>query len=97
MQAHRDFTTSRHDSMEISRGEASSAKAASAGAQAAARTCEHRQLIMRRTVLEAKLLAWRSGWIELDEFRIRKLRRELNKVLADLPAEDPLARSLMAD
>ncbi len=54
-----------------------------------------RPLIRRRTELEAKLLAWRSGWIRLDELRIRKLEKELEAVLAGLPDQDPLAQALI--
>lgn len=52
--------------------------------------------IRRRTELEAKLLAYRCGWLARDEIRIRKLERALLTVLAAIGRDDPMARDLIA-
>ena len=67
-----------------------------AAEKARARADDRRTLIRRRTDLEAKLLAWRSGWIDLDELRVRKLQRELHAVLTELQTKDTLARFLLS-
>lgn len=51
--------------------------------------------VRRRTEIEAKLLAYRSGWLPSDEIRIRKLTRELSEVLDYIGAADPLANQLI--
>ena len=51
--------------------------------------------VRRRTEIEAKLLAYRSGWLPSDEIRIRKLTRELSEVLDYIGAADPLAHQLI--
>jgi hypothetical protein len=51
--------------------------------------------VRRRTQIEAKLLAYRCGWLPSDEIRIRKLTRELSEVLDYIGAGDPLAQQLI--
>ena len=85
MQAHQNFTAPLRHRPD-----------APAGKKARARADDHRALIRRRTDLEAKLLAWRAGWIDLDELRVRKLQRELHAVLTELQTQDALARFLLS-
>ena len=58
---------------------------------------DHRQAIRLRTNLEAKLLAYRSGWLPFDEIKIRKLERELQIVLSVIGNEDTLACQLIGN
>ncbi len=51
--------------------------------------------IRRRSEIEAKLIAYRCGWLASDEIHIRKLTRELSEVLYFIGADDPLARQLI--
>ena len=46
-------------------------------------------LVALRTQLEAKLLAHRCGWQEMDDIRVKKLELALKAVLAELGAPDP--------
>ena len=55
---------------------------------------EPRAQIRLRLDLEAKLLAYRCGWLACDEIRIRKLQRDLGRML-DSAGEDQLARQLV--
>ncbi len=56
---------------------------------------DRRALVHRRSALEARLLAHQCGWRQLDEVRLRRLRRSLTGVLEALGGEDP-ARALLA-
>ena len=56
---------------------------------------DRRQLIRQRTELEARLLAYRCGWLSADEINIRKLKRALARVLGSLEGADPLAEELL--
>ena len=47
-----------------------------------------------RLDLEAKLLAYRCGWLACDEIKIKKLERDLGRIL-DSTGEDQLARQLI--
>jgi hypothetical protein len=47
-----------------------------------------------RLDLEAKLLAYRCGWLACDEIKVRKLERDLGRIL-DSAGEDQLARQLI--
>lgn len=51
--------------------------------------------VLRRSELEAKLLAYRCGWLARDEIKIRKLERELDRVLKQIGTDDALARRLI--
>ena len=51
--------------------------------------------VSRRSALEAKLLAHHCGWLQLDEIRVRKLRRDLARLLDEMGSDDPLARRLV--
>ncbi|MEJ2088276.1 MAG: hypothetical protein P8Y69_07345 [Gammaproteobacteria bacterium] len=53
------------------------------------------QAVHRRTALEAKLLAYRCGWLAPDEVRVRRLQRALERVLAEIGRDDPMARQLL--
>ena len=53
-------------------------------------------VVRRRSELEAKLLAYRCGWLARDEIRIRKLERELDLVLKRIGTDDALARRLIS-
>ena len=55
----------------------------------------NRALIQQRSELEARLLAYRCGWLELDEIKIRKLENALRQVLQMLGTDDVLARALL--
>ena len=46
-------------------------------------------LVALRTQLEAKLLAHRCGWQEIDDIRVKKLELALKAVLAELGSPDP--------
>lgn len=46
-------------------------------------------LVRRRSVLEAKLLAHRCGWLALDDIHQRRLERSLRSVLGALGKKDP--------
>lgn len=52
----------------------------------------HLVLVRRRSILEAKLLAHRCGWLTLDEIRQRRLERSLRSVLSALGKKDPADR-----
>ncbi|MGE0624692.1 MAG: hypothetical protein AB7I04_03575 [Pseudomonadales bacterium] len=54
-----------------------------------------RKLKRRRTSLEAKLLAYRIGWLAEDDASERKLQRDLRSVLSLLGNGDPLAATLL--
>ena len=54
-----------------------------------------RPALSRRSALEAKLLAHHCGWLQLDEIRVRKLRRDLARLLDEMGSDDPLARRLV--
>lgn len=56
---------------------------------------DSRAAIRLRSELEAKLLAYRCGWLSRDEIKIRKLERELARLLDELENEDPMARRLI--
>ena len=49
----------------------------------------------RRSELEAKLLAYRCGWLAPDEIRVRRLKRELALLLEETQADDAMARALL--
>jgi hypothetical protein len=49
----------------------------------------------RRSELEAKLLAYRCGWLAPDEIRVRRLKRELARLLEEIQADDAMARALL--
>ena len=51
--------------------------------------------VRRRGELEAKLLAYRCGWLASDEIHVRRLKRELARLLDESPADDRLARALL--
>lgn len=50
--------------------------------------------VRRRTELEAKLIAYRCGWLVGDEIRIRRLERELGRLLDEIGQDDPAHRLL---
>ena len=54
-----------------------------------------RALTQQRSELEARLLAYRCGWLELDEIKIRKLEKALRGVLHKLGTDDVLATALL--
>jgi len=54
-----------------------------------------RVLKRRRTALEAKLLAYRLGWLAGDDVRVRRLQRDLKTVLSLLPEGDSMAAALL--
>ena len=54
-----------------------------------------RAAMQRRTQLEAKLIAYRCGWLERDEIAIRKLERALDRVVREIGREDRMARALL--
>ena len=50
----------------------------------------------QRWELEAKLLAYRCGWLPFDEIKIRKLEHELTGVLTTNGIQDSLAEALIS-
>jgi len=54
-----------------------------------------RVLKRRRTELEAKLLAYRLGWLAEDDVHVRRLQRDLKTVLSLLPEGDSRAAALL--
>lgn len=55
---------------------------------------EHRDSTRQRLDLEAKLLAYRCGWLSFDEIKIRKLERQLKQLL-ESAGDDQMARNLI--
>jgi hypothetical protein len=53
-------------------------------------------VVRQRSELEAKLLAYRCGWLARDEIKIRKLQRELDQILKQIGTDDALARHLLS-
>ena len=49
----------------------------------------------RIRVVEAKLVAYRSGWLRYDAARVRALKRELENLTAAQSSRDALAHELL--
>ena len=58
---------------------------------------DRRTLVRRRTELEARLIAHRCGWRQLDEVRLQRLYRALASTLEALGDRDPAEMLIAGD